>query len=317
MFVRPSFYDDFRCKAGDCNDSCCIGWEIDIDDCSLEKYNSVKGDFGLRLRNSIDSDGEYSFFRLCDGERCPFLNKDNLCDIYTRLGEDSLCSICAEHPRFYNQIGDITEVGLGLCCERVCELLFDDEYKLEFICDGENADLSVDEKRILQLRKSIFETVRSHDGGILSKMNAVLDFAASAENTDRNFRFSSDKMLSEKIIACFCKTEPINNAWTEYISDLDAYIDILSIDDRLINGDYEKLLIYLLYRHFSNALYDGEIYSWVLFCCISVYYCLLSDAYACSINGKCDKASRIENIKRWSKQIEYSTENIDIIRSEF
>ena len=29
---RPEYYDRFRCIAGACKDSCCIGWEIDVDE---------------------------------------------------------------------------------------------------------------------------------------------------------------------------------------------------------------------------------------------------------------------------------------------
>lgn len=318
MFVRPSFYDDFRCKAGDCSDSCCIGWEIDIDDCTIEKYNDVSGNFGHRLRNAIDSSGEYSFFKLCEGERCPFLNCDNLCDIYMELGEDALCDICTEHPRFYNQIGDVTEAGLGLCCERVCEMLFDDEYELAFVCDSECDDISDDEKHILSLRNKMFEIVRSQDGDIFRKMNAVLDFAAEAEKTDKYFNLSFNNVLSEKVISCFSQTEPINDEWSRYITELAENIDAISLNKNQLNDvNYEKLLIYLLYRHFINMLYDGEIYSWTMFCCVNVYFCLLGDGYTYFLSDECDTLSRVENIKRWSKQIEYSTENIDIIRAYF
>ena len=33
MIVRvPDYFSEFSCIAGDCKDSCCLGWEIDIDD---------------------------------------------------------------------------------------------------------------------------------------------------------------------------------------------------------------------------------------------------------------------------------------------
>ena len=28
----PDYYRDFKCSAGNCKHSCCIGWEIDIDE---------------------------------------------------------------------------------------------------------------------------------------------------------------------------------------------------------------------------------------------------------------------------------------------
>ena len=53
--------------------------------------------------------------------------------IFINLGEDRLCDICREHPRFYNWFGDYTEVGLGLCCEEAERLLFSNSKPLTFV----------------------------------------------------------------------------------------------------------------------------------------------------------------------------------------
>ena len=99
--IYPAYYEKFKCIADRCHHSCCIGWEIDIDEASLSRYEGVKGDFGKRLQCAISYDGE-PHFKLKEGERCPFLNERNLCDMILSLGEDFLCEICASHPRFYN-----------------------------------------------------------------------------------------------------------------------------------------------------------------------------------------------------------------------
>ena len=116
----PEYYKKFKCIADRCTDNCCIGWEICIDNKSMEFYNSVEGDFGKRLRHNI-KDGS---FMLC-GERCPFLNDKNLCDIIINLGENRLCGICAEHPRYYGWYEDIKEGGIGLCCEEAARIILD------------------------------------------------------------------------------------------------------------------------------------------------------------------------------------------------
>ena len=104
MLLRvPDFYDSFRCIAGKCTDTCCIGWEIDIDETSAARYANVKGNFGNTLRENIE-DGH---FKLLPGDRCPFLRQDGLCDMICHLGESSLCDICREHPRFVEVYGDI------------------------------------------------------------------------------------------------------------------------------------------------------------------------------------------------------------------
>ena len=42
-FRIPKYYKQFHCIADKCKDSCCsAGWEIDIDEESLNLYKSVK-----------------------------------------------------------------------------------------------------------------------------------------------------------------------------------------------------------------------------------------------------------------------------------
>ena len=41
--VTPDYYKDFRCIAGDCTDTCCAGWDVDVDEASYKYYKKVKG----------------------------------------------------------------------------------------------------------------------------------------------------------------------------------------------------------------------------------------------------------------------------------
>lgn len=118
----PDYYDRFRCIASRCTDNCCIGWEIGIDPAALADYQSQPGAFGDRLRAAIRP-GDPPFFALTKSGRCPFLNEENLCDIYRQLGENHLCAICDQHPRFHNWFGAEKESGLGLSCEEAARLI--------------------------------------------------------------------------------------------------------------------------------------------------------------------------------------------------
>ena len=118
----PDYYDRFRCIASRCTDNCCIGWEIGIDPAALADYQSQPGAFGDRLRAAIQP-GAPPFFALTKRGRCPFLHEENLCDIYRQLGENHLCAICDQHPRFHNWFGAEKESGLGLSCEEAARLI--------------------------------------------------------------------------------------------------------------------------------------------------------------------------------------------------
>ena len=106
----PDYYDRFRCIASRCTDNCCIGWEIGIDPAALADYQSQPDAFGDRLRAAIQP-GDPPFFALTKSGRCPFLNEENLCDIYR------------QHPRFHNWFGAEKESGLGLSCEEAARLI--------------------------------------------------------------------------------------------------------------------------------------------------------------------------------------------------
>ncbi len=123
--VTPDYYESFKCIGDKCQNNCCIGWEIDIDRATYEFYNSIEGDFGQKLKEGIDH--QTCTFRLDKNERCVFLNEKGLCNIILNLGEDALCDICHQHPRFTNICEGRLEIGLGLCCEEACRLILSRE----------------------------------------------------------------------------------------------------------------------------------------------------------------------------------------------
>ena len=34
----PRYFKEFKCIGGNCEDSCCIGWDIDIDKVTFKQY---------------------------------------------------------------------------------------------------------------------------------------------------------------------------------------------------------------------------------------------------------------------------------------
>jgi len=134
--ITPHYYKDFKCIAGACTDTCCAGWDVDVDEASYKFYKSVGGEFGKRLKHvMVPEKGGGCTFTLQDG-RCPFLNEKNLCDLYTELGEDRLCDTCAEFPRFINEYGNVREIGIAPSCKTAGELIFN--YRGRLIFDEED-----------------------------------------------------------------------------------------------------------------------------------------------------------------------------------
>ena len=117
----PTYYKTFRCIADACEHSCCIGWEIDIDEQTLKKYKQLKDGYGPAVLESISFEGT-PHFRLCEGDRCPHLDERGLCKIILGVGEEYLSHICREHPRFYN-FTSVAEVGVGMSCPEAARLI--------------------------------------------------------------------------------------------------------------------------------------------------------------------------------------------------
>ncbi len=320
-YISPAFFDDFKCTADKCTDSCCIGWEIDVDEETRALYEKMNTPFGEKLRKNIikSVDGCYSF-KLKENERCPFLNDNNLCDIILNCGEESICYICKEHPRFYNDFSEVTEYGLGLCCEEVCRLLIENDEPLEFVveeddyyyADGNNETACYNE--LYKVRKEIYD-VLSLDMPYNEKIEKICAIAQTLSG--ELFEVESDKMILEK----YEKTEPINKEWSEYFDDLSEKIKLVlekeSPLDKKSNGDkiYSKLLAYIIFRHLMNSIRTDRpsFIEYLSFCISGVRFIKLCDMKTLYEKGEITLKDRIDNIKRWSSQIEYSEENMDLL----
>ena len=153
---------------------------------------------------------------------------------------------------------------------------------------------------------------------------------------DKNFNFEEKlvKVLSktedfcgEKIkirnyknsLELYKKTEPIDENWTKYINSLRGnYKDVLEIEkdfQEKTNGGmlYSKILAYIIYRHFTKAVFDKSIKERICFAVEAVRFIYLCDMKTYYGKGELSLKDRKENLKNWSKQIEYSEENTDLL----
>jgi lysine-N-methylase len=182
--TTPFYYKDFKCIAGACTDTCCAGWDVDVDEASYKYYKSVKGSFGKRLKSvMVKSEEGGCTFTLNNG-RCPFLNDENLCDLYIALGEENLCDTCAEFPRFINEYGNTREIGIAPSCITAGEIIFNYKDKLVFETT-ENDEFpktynDIDPLTYIQLtsaRKMAYSIVQNRAYTINDRCVLLLEFA--------------------------------------------------------------------------------------------------------------------------------------------
>lgn len=120
LVVYPDYYKQFSCIAGDCEDTCCAGWEIVIDQKSMHRYRQSEV---LKRRLLRDINWRKGTFRQCRDGRCAFLREDGLCDLYRGLGADALCKTCRSYPRHTEEFENVREITLSISCPEVARIL--------------------------------------------------------------------------------------------------------------------------------------------------------------------------------------------------
>ena len=137
----PKYMSRFKCIGGSCEDNCCIGWDVDIDKVTYQKYQKVthkgmKRELDRYIRknpDSYDDSVDYAFAKLDSCKRCSFLNADHLCMIHKHLGESYLSNVCATFPRIYNRIDDQLELSATLSCPEVARHVLSDPSSMSFV----------------------------------------------------------------------------------------------------------------------------------------------------------------------------------------
>lgn len=292
----PSYYKEFKCIADKCKNSCCIGWEIDVDKISLGKYQSLTSEYGRIIAQSISSQGYTHHFIQDEEKRCPHLDATGLCRIITELGEDYLCDICREHPRFYNNTPGGREAGLGMSCDEACRIILSSDGYDEFIelgeCEGEAEPFLINP---LPTREEVFRILKSLDSyeEKLAKISERFKVSLSI-NTKRKWR----RIIKE--------LEYLDPTHRELFSCFSADIPTpINLEKQL-----ERMLAYLVYRHVSvEESVEG------MRCALG--FALFCERLLCSVMMK-NKTMKLEDAARIiSAELEYSEENTDSIMMEF
>lgn len=305
--VVPDYYKEFHCIAGACKHSCCIGWEIDIDPESAERYRTLPGEMGERLRAHIAWEDPPHFI-LGRGERCPFLDQDNLCELILDLGEAQICGICADHPRFRNELPGRVETGVGLCCEEAARLILSRREPMQLEVSGTDGE----EDTILELRDEVLALLQERELPIQVRVEKMLR-RCGGYLPDRTAEEWAEFLLG---------LERLTEEWTELLELLrERWQEIdFSGFDAFMTGrqtEYEQLVVYLLYRHFANAFDEMEVGARASFAAFGYELLRMLGAVLWTTGGDFSFAQQVELARLFSSELEYSEENMDALLEEF
>ena len=295
----PKYYNKFKCIADKCRHNCCIGWEIDIDGNTLERYKAFTDGYGKEITKTIDFT-DTPHFKLSDSDRCPHLDERGLCGIITNLGDKYLCDICREHPRFYNDTARGKAVGLGLSCEEAARIILSSDDYAEMIllgeCEGEAVDVDFD---VLPYIEKIYSVLSNELLTYNAKLSEIYEMGG-------NYDLIVD---DDKIRALLSSLEYLREDNRELFARYKSSVTCTKNLEKLL----ERSLAYFVFRHLPKACDEQELYAYLGFCLL----CERLIAFLSCLKGAATLDDFSEVARVVSEELEYSEDNTYVISSEF
>ena len=294
--VKPTFYKNFKCIAGDCPDSCCQGWEVDADSDSLEYYKTL--DNSLEIKKRIDSvlskdEFDNTIFTLAPKKRCPFLNDENLCDMHIAIGGEHTPYTCRTFPRFIYDFGATREIGISFSCPVASDMMYNTE-SFDFETEV-NSDLptlnDIDAEKYFLLykgRAEAYKIAKDKNKSIRERLNDLLDLGVLLQEKLFPYDEGGDDIAFFDV---FKNPELINPEWKEKVENF----SLKQVSDTQSN---ENILMYFLYKYLMQAVYDEDALSKIKMAVLGVL-----------INTYFGEDSWTVHL--WSKETEHSQYNMD------
>ena len=294
-----NYYPHFKCVAGKCKHSCCAGWEINIDSESLQNYKCENSSFAEKLKSGINF--KKSKFKCDKTKRCAFLNQNGLCDLIINLGENSLCQVCRDHPRFRSFLEDRTETGLGFSCEEATRIILSFKDKIEptlISDDGIDTQLDFIKNSVLEFRKKIVDVIQDGTVSINGRIEKLLKMC----NVNLN------DICFKKIIKTFLSLERLDKKWSKRLKNLRKH-SLTKITNDNLSLYCEKFLVNSLYRHLLGAEDTMWVRARTVACIFS--WLIIKSIIENESHSKDDFECVVDVIRSYSAEIEYSEKNLE------
>lgn len=295
ILKTPSFYKDFKCIAGACPDSCCQGWEVDADPDSLDYYKTLTGDIRERINSVLDKD-EFgnTIFRLADKKRCPFLNRENLCDMHIAIGGEHTPYTCRMFPRFINDFGGTREMGVSFSCPVAADMIFDLTEPMHFVSEANDLPPQLNEIDaqtyfyLSKAREKAFSIVQDRTLPMNQRLINLLDYGVEIQKDLEEYEQGSDDIAFFDV---FKNPELINPEWPAKVQNG----RIKPVADEIFN---ENIASYFIFRYFLTAVDDYDVLSKIKMAVIGVLIVTYFGEDSWTIH-------------LWSKETEHSQYNMD------
>lgn len=333
----PFYYKNFIYIANKCTDSCCKDWDVVIDDCAKEYYKGVDLSFGKKLCSvmTTDLDGD-TVFTLKNG-RCPFWNKNMLCDIYINLGKEHLCETCKNFPRIVQDYADFADHLLSPSCPEASRLMFKCSRPFDFYSETTDNTDTADYNEtlmsfLLNARKATIDVFKSKGLSFSAKLEQCLLFNQKVQTMLDNCQ--TDKKINYFPVAVQKLNAAENDVDFTIFAKLFKRLDIMDKDFKELvvsaleaNGavpcvsSFEtgltNLALYCIYRYYLTGIETGNAICTVQR--LVFEYLIIAKAYD-FMSKKSDGVAESEIIRlvqQYSKEVEQSYENSELLETTF
>lgn len=307
MIIRKTDdFDTFHCIASACPDSCCQLWDVEVDEASYQKYLSIPGDLGEKLREHLTPCEGGAVFEAVNN-RCPMWQEDGLCEIQCKAGEAYLCNTCRDFPRLTHDYGDFVEYGLELSCPEAAGMLLS-HFPTEVISETEDVGAAEYEASLMEVLLSSRQTALD-----LLRQNPPKEALISLLLYGYRVQEALDGGLPEPIVVSDAMELAATFRGYGNINDIISFYQELEIltqewKDRLNSFQTPRLepkvlflADYFIRRYWLQAISDGDLVCRVKFIVTS---CLL----VASLDGDFTRTAQL-----YSKEIENCPENMDAL----
>ena len=311
MKIRePAYYRSFHCLAGNCPDTCCQAWDIQVDPNTAARYAAVSGPLGEALRTHLHLEDGDTVITLGEDGVCPMLRRDGLCRIQADLGEEALCQVCRDFPRLRHDYGDFLELGLEMSCPEAARILLTAPAGPDLLRDAPDSgepDYDHEAMTVLTATRESALSLLCDESRPLAETFALLFFygchvQALLDGEEAPAFDPEEALETARALTKPAELRPILDFFLELDILTDTWQNLLKgVHAPALSPLCRNLAKYLVRRYWLQAVADYDLYCRVKFILIS---CILVG----SLGG-----DFIDTAHLWSKEIENDADNMDAI----
>ena len=126
--LAPAYLHRFHCIGSACEETCCNGWQIDMEKATFQRYKSIPiKALATQVESCVTklpnpSSRRYAVIKLDDKGNCPLLDAQQLCGLHSQLGPEYLSHTCRDYPRSFSRNGNAMGAHASLSCPETARL---------------------------------------------------------------------------------------------------------------------------------------------------------------------------------------------------